>query len=133
MAAVLPWVSVRGHLPLDLGLLGAEVTAGGRTVIGLETAAWPYLIGLAALAAVLAVLGVARNALCGLGVLTVVAGGVLIYYLANVVDIETSGRSSVERTAADLALSSSIGLGPYLLLASGVLITSSALPGPAVR
>jgi hypothetical protein len=126
VAAVLPWVTVSGRLPLDLGLLGADVTAGGRTVGGEDTAAFPYLLGLAAGTSVLTVLGRARRLLLLLGVLVTVAGGALVYYLTHVVDIETSDRSVVERTAAELALDSSVELGPYALILAGVLVIAGA-------
>lgn len=126
VAAVLPWMTVNGRLPLDLGIVGAQVSVAGRTVTGPETAAWPYLLGLAAVAALLAGLGIARKLLLALGALTMVAAGGLLYYLANVVDIETADRSPLERAAADLALTTSVGPGPYVLLGAGALILLGA-------
>lgn len=127
LAAVLPWVTVSGRLPLDLGILRADVTAGARTVGGEDTVAFPYLLGLAAGVGVLTVLGRARRLLLLLGVLVTVAGGSLLYYLTNVIDIETADRGPVERAAAELALSSSVGVGPYALLVGGVLVVVGAL------
>lgn len=127
LAAVLPWVTVNGRLPVDLGILGADVTVRARTVGGEDTVALPYLLGLAAVVGVLTVLGRARRLLLLLGVLVTVAGGGLVYYLANVIDIETADRSAIERAAADLALSSTVKVGPYALVVAGILVVLGAV------
>jgi hypothetical protein len=133
VATLLPWVTVKGRLPLDLTVLSADVSAGGRTVRGLDTAAWPYLLGVAGLALLLAAFGTARRVLQGLGALTLVAGAGLLYYLSHVVDIQTANRSAVERAAADLAVSTSVGPGPYVLLAAGAGLILATLGRRASR
>lgn len=125
-SALLPWVQVRG-LPLDLDLLGTEITATETTVGGLDTPVWPALVGVAALVALLALIGRGRKLLGLLGAITVLAGAALTYYLFNVIDIETSKRSVLERTLADVVVESSVKPGPYLLLAGGVAIVVGAI------
>jgi hypothetical protein len=124
----LPWVTVKGALPsqLDLGVLGAEVSPLSKTVSGTETKAWPIVAGLGALVAVLALLGLARKVLVLLGLLTTVAGGALLYYVMNVVDIETKG-DPLKNALANAALDSSVGAGPLLLVAGGLAILIGAL------
>ena len=124
----LPWVTVTGALPsqLDLGLLGAEVSPLSKTVSGTETKAWPVVAGVAAVVAVLALLGLARKVLVLLGLLTTVAGGALLYYVVNVVDIETKG-DALKNALANAALDSSVGAGPLLLLAGGLAILLGAM------
>jgi hypothetical protein len=75
---------------------------------------------------VLTLLGVATRLLAVLGLVVTVAGAALIYYRANVLDIETSG-SSPKRAIADAALTSSTGPGPPLVLASGIAILVGGL------
>ena len=127
-SVALPWVTVKGALPsqLDLGVLGAEVSPLGKTVSGTETKAWPIVAGLGALVAVLALLGLARKVLVLLGLLTTVAGGALLYYVMNVVDIETKG-DALKNALANAALDSSVGAGPLLLVAGGLAILIGAL------
>ena len=127
VAAVLPWVTVQARLPVDPGLLGADVSAGRTTVNGLDTVAWPALLAVGLLATVLAVAGRARRLLLTLGVLGVAAGAGLYYYLANAVDIKTADRSVLERAVADLAVHTSVGPGPYVLLGAGACIVLGAL------
>lgn len=126
LGALLPWVEVRG-VPLDLDWLGVGIPIGGREVAGTDTAAWPVLVGVAAFIALLAVLGRARRLVLGLGLAALAAGAALMYYLANVIEIETSGRSEVERSLAELAVRSSVQAGPYVLLGGAVLIVVGAL------
>lgn len=127
-SAFLPWVSVEGApLALDLGWLGVDVSPGGTTVSGTETAAWPVVAGVGALVALLAVFNVARKLMMLLGLLVVVAGGGLLYYVLNVVDIETAGRTAVEQALAGAAITSSAGAGPFVLLAAGVAILLGAV------
>jgi hypothetical protein len=123
----LPWVTVEG-LPvnLDLGLLGADVTPGSKTVSGTETKAWPVIAAVGAAVAILALFGLARKVLLILGLLTTVAGGGLLYYVLNVVDIETKG-DTLKNTLANAALDSSAGAGPMLLLAGGLCILIGAI------
>lgn len=126
-SALLPWVRVEG-VPLRLGLLGTDVSALEQTVSGTDTAAWPALLAVAVLGAVLALVGRGRMVLVALGALTVVAGAGLMYYLANVIDIETSDRSLLERTLADVAVRSTVQSGPILLLLGGAgLVLGGAL------
>jgi hypothetical protein len=128
LATLLPWVTVSGpSLTLELGLVGAEVDSGGRTVTGLDTAVWPVLAGVAVIVAALALLGVGRRVLVVLGLLVTGAGALLLIYMANVIDYETRGNSELERAAADALLSSSVGAGTPLLLAGGLAIVAGAL------
>lgn len=131
-ATALRWVTVQG-LPLDLGLLQVDITAAQRSVDGWDTAAWPVLLGVAGVVALLGLLGRLRGLVTILGLAVTGAGGALLYYLHNVIDIETSGRSDLERRVADAAVSSSVGPGPYLLLGAGLLILFGALAGPGAR
>lgn len=128
LAAFLPWVTIEGlSVSLDLGLVGADIGAGDRTVAGIDTPLWPVLVGVALVVALLALLGIARRVLLVLGLLLVAAGGLLIFYMANVVDIETSGDGDLKRLLADAVLTSSIGPGTPLLLAGGLAIVAGAL------
>jgi hypothetical protein len=124
----LPWVTVKGALPsqLDLGVLGAEVSPLSKTVSGTETKAWPILAGIAAVVAVLALFGLARRLLVLVGLLTTAAGAALLYYVMNVVDIETKG-DELKNALANAALDSSAGAGPLLLVAGGLAIVIGAL------
>jgi len=79
--------------------------------------------------AVLAVLGLARKLLLLLGLLTTLAGGGLLYYVLNVVDIETKG-NAIKHTVAGIAVNSSAGAGPIVLLAGGLCILIGALVDP---
>jgi hypothetical protein len=126
VSTFLPWVSVEGA-PIQLNLIGTRVSPGGTTVSGTETSAWPILLVAGGVIALLALLNVARKLLVLFGLLVVAAGGGLLYYALNVVDIETAGRTAIERAVAEAAVTSSAGLGPYLLLASGVCILIGAL------
>lgn len=126
VAAFLPWVTVEG-LPLDLDLLRTRVSPAGRTVAGTETAAFPGVVGAGAVVAILTVLNLARRLLILLGLVVVLAGGGLLYYVLNIIDIETAGRSAVEQAIAGAAISSSAEAGPFLLLASGTAILVGAL------
>jgi hypothetical protein len=128
LAALLPWVTVNGpRLSLDLGLVGADVSTGDRTVAGLDTSLWPVLAGVALVVAALALLGIARRALLVLGLLVTAAGALLLVYMANVIDIETKGSSALGQAAADALLTSSIGPGTPVLLAGGIAIVAGAL------
>jgi hypothetical protein len=127
-SVTLPWVTVKGALPsrLNLGLLGAEVSPLGKTVSGTDTKAWPVVAGVGAVVAILALFGLARKLLLLLGLLTTVAGGALLYYVLNVIDIETKG-DTLKHALATTALSSSAGAGPILLLAGGLAILIGSL------
>jgi len=127
-SVTLPWVTVKGALPskLDLGVLGAQVSPLGKTVSGTDTKAWPIVAGVGAVVAVLALLGLARKLLLLLGLVTTLAGGALLYYVLNVVDIETKG-DALKHALATTALSSSTGAGPVLLLAGGLAILVGSL------
>lgn len=128
LAALLPWVTVSGpSLSLDLGLVGARAETGDRTVAGLDTSLWPVLIGVAAIVAALALLGIARRVLLVLGLLVTAAGALLLVYMANVIDIETKDSGELGRAAADALLTSSIGPGTPVLLAGGIAIVAGAL------
>src|SRR5439155_1394437 len=94
-SVTLPWVTVKGALPgvLHLDLLGADASPLSKTVSGTDTKAWPIVAAVGAAVAVLAVLGLARKLLLLLGLLTTLAGGGLLNYVLNVVDIETKGNA----------------------------------------
>ena len=128
VSATVPWVTVKGALPsrLDLGVLGASVSPLGKTVSGTDTKAWPVVVGVGAVVAALALFGLARKRLLLLGLLTTLAGGALLYYVLNVVDIETKG-DTLKHALATTALSSSTGAGPVLLLAGGLAILIGSL------
>lgn len=126
LAALLPWVTI-GGVRLDLGIISAQVAPDARTVSGTDTSLWPILLAVAALVAILTVFNVARKLLLALGVLVTAAGGALLYYVSNVVEIESDGGSVIEQTLANTLISSSMGAGPPLLLASGVVIVIGAL------
>lgn len=127
-SVTLPWVTVKGALPgtLELGWLGADASPLSKTVSGTDTKAWPIVAGIGAVVAALALLGLARKLLVLLGLLTTLAGGALLYYVLNVVDIETKG-DTIKNTLANVALDSSAGAGPMLLLAGGLAILIGAL------
>jgi hypothetical protein len=127
LSVLLPWVTVKGPgLVVSLGVLGARVSSGSRTVAGVETSLWPFAIGIAVLVVVLTLLGVATRLLAAVGLVVTVAGAALLYYCANVLDITTSG-SALKRAIADAVLTSSTGPGPPLILASGLAILLGGL------
>ena len=123
-AAFLPWVTVSGA-PIDLDLIQVGITGVGKTVSGTDTAAWPGVVGVGALVALLAVFNLARKLLILLGLLVTVAGAGLLYYVLNVVDIETSG-NALKELGGSFA-SSTAEAGPFLLLASGLAIVAGAV------
>lgn len=129
-AAFLPWVTVTAGLPVDLGAIGVDVTAGRTTVGGHDTAIWPVLLAAGLLATALALAGRARRCLIGLGALTVTAGAGLWYYLAHVIDMKTADRSVLERTVADLAVGTHVEAGPYVLLGAGAFLVLGSLARP---
>ena len=138
LAAFLPWVTLKGvAVTFDLGLVGAEVVPGNRTVSGTDTPLWPALVAVGLVVAALALLGIARGLVLALGLLVTVAGGLLLFYMANVIDIETRGGGMFERelkrALADALLTSSVGPGTPLLLAGGVAIVVGALAAPTAR
>jgi hypothetical protein len=124
-AAFLPWVTVHGA-PIDLDLLRADISGVGRTVSGTDTAAWPGVVGVGGLVAVLALFNLARKLILLLGLLVTLAGAGLVYYVMNVVDIETSG-NAIKETLGGVLVSSTAEPGPFLLLASGVAILVGAV------
>lgn len=127
-SVALPWVTIKGALPatLNLGLLGADVSPLSKTVSGTETKAWPAVAAVAAVVALLALFGLARKLIVLLGLLTIVAGGALLYYILNVVDIETKG-DTLKNALATAAMHSSAGAGPMLILGGGLAIVIGAL------
>jgi hypothetical protein len=127
LSVLLPWVTVKGPgLVLNLGVLGAKVSSGSRTVAGVETSLWPFAVSIAVLVVVLTVLGVATRLLAVVGLVVTLAGAALLYYCANVLDISTSG-SALKRAISDAVLTSSTGPGPPLVLASGLAILLGGL------
>lgn len=128
LSVLLTWVTVTGlRVTLDLDLIGADVGAGNRTVAGTDIALWPGIVAAGALAAVLALLGVGRRAIVVIGLLTTIAGGLLLAYMANVIELETRDGAQVERAAARGLLDSTVGPGTPVLLAGGVLILLGGL------
>jgi hypothetical protein len=128
LSAFLTWVTVTGlAVTLDLDLISADVGAGNRTVAGTDTVLWPAIVAVGALAAVLALLGVGRRLLIGLGLITAVAGGLLLAYMANVIELETRDGARIEQDTARTLLDSTVGPGTPLLLAGGVLILLAGL------
>lgn len=128
LSAFLTWVAVTGlTVTLDLDLISADAGAGNRTVAGTDTALWPAIVAVGMLSAVLALLGAARIVLIGLGLLTTIAGGLLLAYMANVLELETRDGAELERAAARSLLDSSVGPGTPVLLAGGVLILLGGL------
>ena len=55
------------------------------------------------------------------------AGGLLLAYMASVIELETRGNGELERSAARALLDSTGGPGTPLLLAGGVLIVLGGL------
>lgn len=125
-SAFLPWVTVEG-LPLQLDWLGTRISPIGKTVAGTDTAAWPGVVGAGALVGLLALLNFARRLVVLLGLVITLAGAGLVYYVLNVIDIETAGRSALEQALAGATISSSAGVGPFVLLASGIAILLGAI------
>jgi hypothetical protein len=127
-SVTLPWVTVKGALvgSLHLDLLGADASPLSKTVSGTDTKVWPIVAGVGAVVVVLALLGLARKLLLLLGLLTTLAGGGLLYYVLNVVDIETKG-DTIKNTLANATVDSSAGAGPVLLLVGGLCILIGAL------
>jgi len=127
LSVLLPWVTVSGPvLKLDLGVLGARVSTGSKTVAGVDTSIWPVAVGIAILVLILTLIGVASRLLALVGLLVTIAGGALLYYCANVLDIQTSG-SALKRAISDAVLTSSTGPGPPLVLTSGIAILVGGL------
>jgi len=128
LSALLTWVTVTGLVAtLDLDLISADVGAGNRTVAGTDTVLWPALVAVGVVAAVLALLGVGRVLLVGLGLLTTIAGGLLLAYMANVIELETRDGAQLEQAGARSLLDSTVGPGTPLLLAGGLLILLGGL------
>lgn len=126
LSTLLPWITIEG-LGLDLGVLGVQTGVGERTVYGTDTSIWPLLVGGGLLVGALAVLKVARKLLIGLGLVVVVGGAGLLYYVANAVEIEGAGRGAIEEIVAQAIVSSSTGPGTPVLVASGIAIVAGAL------
>jgi hypothetical protein len=128
LSAFLTWVTVRGlGVVLDLGPIGAELGIADGTVAGTDTSLWPGIVAVGVLAAVLGLLGIARNLLVLIGVVTTLAGAALVYYMANVVDFETNDSGELEGELADALIDTTVGPGTPLLLAGGLLILVGAL------
>jgi len=127
VSVLLTWVTIDGpSIALDLPLIGAEVSPRSRTIAGTDTALWPVVVAIAAVVAILGLLGVARRLLLALGLLVVGAGNALLYYVSNAVEIESNDRGRIEQLVADALISSSTGPGPPLLIAAGIAIFAGA-------
>jgi len=136
VSVLLTWVTIDGpSIALDLPLIGAEVSPRSRTIAGTDTALWPVVVAIAAVVAILGLLGVARRLLLALGLLVVGAGNALLYYVSNAVEIESNDRGRIEQLVADALISSATGPGPPLLIAAGIAIVAGALllRGPRPR
>ena len=130
VSVLLPWVTITGKtFQLDLGVIHSTVSTGSRTVSGTGTSLWPGIVFIAALVAVLALLSAWRGVVIAAGLIIVFAGVGLLYYVANVLEIETRD-DALKRIVADAALDSSIGPGVPLLLAGGVAVLAGALLRP---
>ena len=128
VSVLLTWVTIDGpSIALDLPLIGAEVSPRSRTIAGTDTALWPVVVAIAAVVAILGLLGVARRLLLALGLLVVGAGNALLYYVSNAVEIESNDRGRIEQLVADALISSATGPGPPLLIAAGIAIVAGAL------
>jgi len=128
VSVLLAWVMIEGpSVALDLDVIGAQASSGSRTVAGTDTSIWPAIVGVALVIAILGGLHVARRLLIAAGLIVVVAGCALLYYVSNVVEIEGSGRGAVGDVVAETLISSTAGLGPPLLLAGGIAIVIGAL------
>jgi hypothetical protein len=126
LSVLLPWVTITG-LGLKLGPIGAEVSPGSRTIHGLDTSLWPVILAIAVVVAILGLLSRAPKALLALGLLVVAASGALLYYLANVIEIESSGSSQIEKLFAHALITSSVGPGVPVLLAGAIAIVAGAV------
>jgi hypothetical protein len=127
-SAFMPWVTVNGTpLHLDLGWIGATVSPGGKTVNGTDTSVWPAVVAVGGVVAALAAVRIAKKLLILLGLAITVAGGGLLYYVLNVIDIEGAKHGAIVETLANVALTSSAGPGPPVLLASGLAVLVGAL------
>jgi hypothetical protein len=126
VATVLTWVTISG-IGLDLGPLGTEVSPGAQTVRGIDTSLWPFILGAAAVVAILGLIGVARKLLVAIGLVVVAGGGALLYYLSNVIEIESSGGGAIEKAITEALISSSVGPGAPVLVAAGIVIVAGAL------
>jgi hypothetical protein len=126
VAAVVPWVTIKG-LGLDLGPIGAKVAPGAQTVHGTDTSLWPVVLGIGVLVVLLALLKLARRVLLAIGLVAIAGGAALLYYLSNVIDIESDGGSTVEKLLTEALVSSSVGPGAPLLIAGGIAIVAGAL------
>lgn len=131
LSALLPWVEIEGSLAaLDLGIIGADVAPQDRTVLGVDTGLWPVLAAGAGVVVLLGLLGIARRLVVAIGLLALLAGAALLYYLANVVEIEAGERGGIEGALAEQVLTSSIGPGvPLLLGGAGAIVGGALLAG----
>ncbi len=134
LSAFLTWVTVDGpSATLRLGLLGADAGAADHAVAGTDTVLWPAIIAAGAIAALFAVVGMGRAALVAAGLVTTIAGGLLLVYMLNVVEYETRDESKLERDVARALFDSTVGVGTPLLLAGGILILLGGLTARRAR
>jgi hypothetical protein len=128
VSALLPWVTIDGpSLHLDLGVIGAAISPGDRTVAGTGTSVWPALVVVGGLVAALAALDLARRLLVVVGLLVAAAGAGLLYYVNHVITIEASKHDLLVQALTPLLLHSRTGPGPAVLIAGGIAITLGAL------
>jgi hypothetical protein len=132
VSVFLPWVTVAGTpLKLGLGLLSVSVVPGGRTVSGTGTSVWPIVLVVGLLVLALGLAPRAGRLLAVLGGLIALAGAGLTYYMANIVNLEADKHGAIVAMLANATITSSTGLGPPLLLASGVVILVGGLAASA--
>lgn len=118
-AAFAPWADVDG--PLSLDALGVSAEPGGQTVAGIDTPAWPVLIAIGGLVVAATVLNKLRKLVMLAGLLLVLGGAGLLYYVGNAVDIETRD-DELRGLLAEQVIDVKAQPGPFLLLASGALL-----------
>lgn len=123
LAAFSPWADVNG--PLDLGLLGVDTPLGGKTVSGIDTPAWPVLLGIGGVVVALTLSGKLMKLMMLFGLLLTLGGIGLIYYVSNAVDIETKD-DPIKQAIAERVVDVKAQPGPFLILGSGVLILAGA-------
>lgn len=134
LSAFLTWVTVEGPAAsLHLGLLGTDAGASDRVVTGTDTVLWPAILAAGAIAALFGLVGMGRAALLATGLVTTIAGGVLLVYMTNVIEYETREESKLEREVARSLLDGTVGPGTPVLLAAGVLIVLGGLTARRTR
>ncbi len=123
LAAFSPWADVNGPIPLDL--LGVDSKLGGQEVSGIDTPAWPVLLGIGAVIVAATFITKLMKLVMLLGFLLVLGGAGLVYYVQNAVEIETRD-NELKQLVAERVVDTSTKIGPYMLLGSGAMILVGA-------